>query len=190
MLTTTKLKYVYYLPITYTWYHHTLSRSKYITGMGFSPPYTKTSWPAFRSSLFACSSRVHCWRPRVAQLHIGTTSGPQPRSCLPRHRSWSPSHLYGYQHHQQQQSDIPTQQSTTLSQQLSFSLIVKKILCGYGLVLNLSKIKLKLSEFTTHTPSTQSFYIYLHFHDKNAEYVRFITRYVLYISRRSRKTLL
>ena len=147
MLTTTKLKYVYYLPITY---HHTLSRSKYITGMGFSPPYTKTSWPAFRSSLFACSSRVHCWRPRVAQLHIGTTSGPQPRSCLPRHRSWSPSHLYGYQHHQQQQSDIPTQQSTTLSQQLSFSLIVKKILYGYGLVLNLSKIKLKLSEFTAH----------------------------------------
>ena len=126
----------------------------------------------------------------MAQLHIGTTSGPQPRSCLPRHRSWSPSHLYGYQHHQQQQSDIPTQQSTTLSQQLSFSLIVKKILCGYGLVLNLSKIKLKLSEFTAHTPSTQSFYIYLHFHDKNAEYVRFITRYVLYISRRSRKTLL
>ena len=38
--------------------------------------------------------------------------------------------------------------------------------------------------------STQSFYVYLHFHDKNAEYVRFITRYVLYISRRSRKTLL
>ena len=160
MLTTTKLKYVYYLPITYihTWYHHTLSRSKYITGMGFSPPYTKTSWPAFRSSLFACSSRVHCWRPRVAQLHIGTTSGPQPRSCLPRHRSWSPSHLYGYQHHQQQQSDIPTQQSTTLSQQLSFSLIVKKILYGYGHVLRFcSKIKLKLSEFTAHTPSTQSF---------------------------------
>ena len=40
------------------------------------------------------------------------------------------------------------------------------------------------------TPSTQSFYVYLHFHDKNAEYVRFITRYVLYISRRSQKTLL